>query len=66
MAALGQAQVELPADIAKFESAMTKASTVAEKAMRQVDKSLSFAKTLLSVLGAGFLAVNTFDKIKEK
>ena len=65
-AALGSVVVELSANIAKFESALTKSAAIAEQRAKEIDKSLGIVKTSLSVLGAGFLANATFDKIKEK
>ena len=65
-AALGSVVVELSANVAKFESAMTKSAAIAEAKAREIDKSLSIVKTSLGVLGVGFLANATFDKIKEK
>ena len=64
--ALGTVTVELSANIAKFETALTKSAAIAEARAKEIDKSLSIVKTSLSVLGVGFLANQTFDKIKEK
>jgi hypothetical protein len=66
MAALGSVVVELSANIAKFESNMKQAATIAETQMKAIDQSLGLVKTSLAVLGAGFLANATFDKIKDK
>lgn len=66
MSALGTVIVELQADIAKYQTSLEKASNIAEQRMRQIDKSIGLVKTSLGVLGAGFLANATFDKIKEK
>jgi hypothetical protein len=66
MAALGSVIVELSANIAKYQSDMGKAAQIAEDRMKQIDKSIGLVKNSLGVIGAGFLANATFDKIKEK
>jgi lambda family phage tail tape measure protein len=66
MTALGSVVVELSANVARFQSDMGKAAAIAERHMQDIDKSIGFVKTSLGVLGAGFLANATFDKIKEK
>ena len=65
-AALGSVVVELSANIAKFETGLSKAASVAESQMKSIDKSLGIVKTSLGVLGAGFVLNASFDKIKEK
>lgn len=66
MSNLGSLVVSLEANIVKYQSDLGKAAAIAEQRMQQIDKSIGFVKNSLAVLGVGFLANATFDKIKGK